>query len=422
MIEKRPYWQEPGFDAEKSRQIEEGKVAKYSPLTELPVSISVWGNDFHLDDSPIFCTYFFSDQTSEQFLLSHHTDSPTGQLMLKFTIADQDDDQCSHYFTIRKVRPNCFVMTHHYSEPEFRYNPEEEVDWEYEAMRQGIETYYPPSHIRDGSSREDAIASSPFKDLYLEAESVRNKMVSELMFDRTFTGVFEHLSEQLPLYVKSSSYVPSIKSGKTFDRYYLLDNPSDREIKGGSLYFGPKYDIAKDDVIIFQAMLHNGKKLCYRNQPVGRIQSNGEIDWQSFKDKQIFSLEVRDFLQELMGDKAEVVNRDINVEAMRNGPRFSSDVAEELEETQGSIVYDKHSDDGGDLLIIKAEPEVLAINFVNMLRNNFGLTHHGIRPVRSPNIPTHHSEGDFQFELFGDADSSFTNSFFEALSDASSKT
>ena len=419
MIEKRPYWQEPGFETEKARQIEEGKVAKFSPLTELPVSISVWGNDFHLEDSPIFCAYFFSDQTSEQFLLSHHTDSPTGQLMLKFTIADQDDDQCSHYFTLQKVRPNCFVMTYHYSEPEFRYYPEDEVDWEYVAMRQGIETYYPPSHIRDGSSREDAIANSPFKDSYLEAESARNKMVSELMFDRTFTGVFEHLSEQLPLFVKSSSYVPSIKSGKSFDRYYLLDNPSDREIKGYSLYFGTKHGIGKEDVIIFQAMLRNGKNLCYRNQPVARIRPNGEIDWQSFRDKQMFSLEVRDFLQELMGDKVEVVNREINVETMTNGPRFSLDVAEELEETQGSIIYDKRSDDGGDLLIIKAKPEVLAINFVNMLRKNFGLTYQGIRPVSSPNLPTHHCDHDFQFELSGDADPSFTNSFFEALSDAS---
>jgi hypothetical protein len=419
MIEKRPYWQEPGFDTEKSRQIEEGMVAKFSPLTELPVAISRWGYDFHLDCSPIFCTYLFSDQTSEQFLLSHYRDSPPGQSMLNLMIADQDDDECSHYFTLRKVRSNCFVMTHHYTEPEFRYNPDEEVDLEYLAMRQGIETYYPPSQIRDSSSREDAIANSPFKDSYLEAASARNKMVSELMFDRTFTGVFDHLTERLPLYVKSKSYAPSPKTGKTFYHYYLLDNPSDREVKGGSLYFGPKHDIAKEDVIIFQAMLHNGKNLCYRNQPVARIQPNGEIHWQSFEDKQIFSLEVRDFLQELMGDKVEVVNPEINVEAMTNGPLFSSDVDKGIEETHGSIIYDKHSDDGGDLLIIKAEPEVLAINFVNMLRKNFGLTHQGIRPVRSLNLPTHHSDRDFQFELSGDADSSFTNSFFDALNDAS---
>jgi len=150
-----------------------------------------------------------------------------------------------------------------------------------------------------------------------------------------------------------------------------------------------------------------------------RIQPNGEIHWQSFEDKQIFSLEVRDFLQELMGDKVEVVNPEINVEAMTNGPLFSSDVDKGIEETHGSIIYDKHPDDGGDLLIIKAEPEVLAINFVNMLRKNFGLTHQGIRPVRSPNLPTHHSDRDFQFELSDDADPSFTNSFFEALNDAS---
>jgi len=29
--------------------------------------------------------------------------------------------------------------------------------------------------------------------------------------------------------------------------------------------FGPKYEIAKQDVVVFQAMLHDGKKLCFRN-------------------------------------------------------------------------------------------------------------------------------------------------------------
>jgi hypothetical protein len=41
------------------------------------------------------------------------------------------------------------------------------------------------------------------------------------------------------------------------------------------------------------------------------------------------------------------------------------------------------------------------------------------RPYWRTNLPTHHSDRDFQFELSGDADSSFTNSFFEALNDAS---
>lgn len=417
MIEKRPYWHEPGYFPEFLEQIEESQVAQYSPLTGLPISFSRWCYDAPLDDAPIFCSYLFSDGTNEKYLLSHQNASPSGQLMLKVTITNPSDEDCSNHFTLEKVRPNCFVMSHHYSEPEYRFNPDDEEDWEDVAMRMGTETYYPASHIKDGLSREDAIASSPFRDLYLEAVSERNKKVSELMFDRTFTGVFDHLTKQLPFYIKSTSCVPSLKTGHTFDRFYFLDNPSEREIKSNLLYFGKKFDIAKDDVIIYQAMLHNGKNLCYRNQPIARIQSNGEITWQSFEDKQIFSLEVRDFLQELLGDKVEVVNREINEAAMMNGPFFSSEIAKEIEETQGSIIYDKYSEYGGDLLIIKAEPDVLAINFVVMLRTNFGLTPQAVLPTRGPDPRAYHSELDFQFELYGYVDPTFTHSFYEALSD-----
>jgi hypothetical protein len=130
----------------------------------------------------------------------------------------------------------------------------------------------------------------------------------------------------------------------------------------------------------------------------------------------MFSLEVRDFLQELMGDKSDVVNRKINEAAMMNGPLFTTDVAKQLVESQGSIIYDKNSDQGGDLLIIKAEPEVLATNLVTMLRSNFGLTQQDIQPVRHPNLPDYYSELDFKFDLFADVDPIFTKSFYKALS------
>jgi hypothetical protein len=370
-----------------------------------------------MEEAPVFCTYPLSDGTSEQFLLRHYSDYPHGQLMLKLTITDQDDDECTNYFTLCKVRSDCYVLPHDYSEPEFRRNPEDEYDWEYNAMREGVETYYTPSPSNENFAREDAINSSPFKDLYLKAVATRNALVGELMFDRTFRSVYDQLNGELPFYVKSKSSAPSYKTGKSFEHYFFLDNPTDREIKSGSLYFGPKYDLAKEDVVIFQAMLHNGKKLCFRNQPVARIQSNGEIDWQSFEDKQIFSLEVRDFLQELMGDQVEVVNREINEVAMMNGPFFTTDIAKQLVETQGSIIYDKDSDHGGDLLIIKAEPEVLATKLVAMLSSNFGLIHQGLRPVVRPDFSTYQSDQGFRFELFGDVDPRFANSFYEALSD-----
>ena len=70
MIEKRPYWQEPSIEAQESKLVEEGKVAKFSPLTELPIAFSSWGYDSPLDAAPVFCTYQFSDGTSERFLLS----------------------------------------------------------------------------------------------------------------------------------------------------------------------------------------------------------------------------------------------------------------------------------------------------------------------------------------------------------------
>jgi hypothetical protein len=66
-----------------------------------------------------------------------------------------------------------------------------------------------------------------------------------------------------------------------------------------------------------------------------------------------------------------VVNREFNEAAKMNGPLFTADVAKQLVEAHGSIIYDKNSDYGGDLLIVKAEPEVLATNLVAMLRSNF---------------------------------------------------
>ena len=419
MIQKRPYWQDPSIEAEESKLIEEGKFGKFLPLTQLPIAFSSWGYDTPMDAAPVFGTYQFSDGTSEEFLLSHYRDSPDGQLMLKLTITDQNDDECSDYFTLRKVKSDCYVLTHHYAEPEFRSNPEDEDDWEYNAIRAGVETFGASFTSNENFAREDAINNSPFKDLYLKDVATRNALAGELMFDRTFSEVFHKVTKQLPLYVKSKSYAPSYKTGETFERYYLLDNPTDREIKGGSLYFGTEHNISKEDIVIFRAGLHNGKNLSFRNQPVARIQSNGEIDWQSYEDKQTFSLEVRDFLQGLMGDKSEVVNREINEAAMMNGPLFTADVAKQLVEAQGSIIYDKNSDYGGDLLIIKAEPEVLATNFVAMLRSNFGFTQQVIQPVTHPNLPDYYSDCDFKFELFADVDFIFTKSFYKALSSTS---
>ena len=417
MIEKRPYWLDPSYNAESSssKEIEQGKIAKFSPLTELPIAFGSWGYDTPLEEAPVFCTYLLSNGTSEQFLLRHYSDSPDGQLMLKMSITDQDN-QFDSYITLRKVRPDCYVMTHHYSEPEFAPDFEIDVDWEDVASRAADESAS-YSWKRERISRQEEIDNSPFKDLYLDAVMARNKQVGELMFDRTFTEVFDHVTEKLPLYVKSTSSAPSYKTGKSFDRYFLLDNPTDREIKGGSLYFGPKYEIAKEDVVIFRAGLHNGKKISFRNQPVARIQPNGEIDWQSFEDKQIFSLEVRDFLQELMGDNAEVVNGEIYEGKVMNGPHFTADVAKQLVEAQGSVIYDKNSDDGGDLLVIKAEPEALATNLVAMLRGNFGLTSKGVRPIIESGHPDYFSNQDFTFELYTDVERRFANSFYEALSD-----
>jgi hypothetical protein len=415
MIEKRPYWHDPSISPQSSTDIEQAKIAKFSPLSELPIAFGSWCYDTPLEEAPVFCTYPLSNGTSEQFLLRHYSDSPDGQLMLKMTITDQDN-QVDSYFTLRKVRPDCYVMTHHYSEPEFAPDFEIDVDWEDVASRAADESAS-YSWKRELISRQEEIDNSPFKDLYLDAVMARNKKVGELMFDRTFTEVFDHVTEKLPLYVKSTSSTPSYKTGKSFDRYFLLDNPTDREIKGGSLYFGPKYEIAKEDVVIFRAGLHNGKKISFRNQPVARIQPNGEIDWQSFEDKQIFSLEVRDFLQELMGDEGKVVNREFNEAAKMNGPLFTADVAKQLVEAHGSIIYDKNSDYGGDLLIIKAEPEVLATNLVAMLRSNFGLSSKGVRPIIESDNPDYYSNQDFIFELYADTERRFANSFYEALSD-----
>jgi hypothetical protein len=419
VIEKRPYWQDPSIEAQESKLVEEGKVAKFSPLTELPIAFSSWGYDTPMDAAPVFCTYQFSDGTSEKFLLSYYRNSPDGQLMLKLMVTDPNDEECSNNFSLLKVKSDCYVLTHHYAEPEFRSNPEDEDDWEYNAIRAGVETFGASFTSNENFAREDAINNSPFKDLYLKAVATRNALVGELMFDRTFSEVFRNLTKLLPLYVKSTTYAPSYKTGKTFERYFFLDNPTDREITRGSIYFGPEYDIAKEDIVIFQAGLHNGKNLSFRNQPVARIQRNGEITWQSFESKQIFSLEVRDFLQELMGDKSEVVNREINEAAMMNGPLFTADVAKQLVQAQGSIIYDKNSDYGGDLLIIKAEPEVLATNFVAMLRSNFGFTQQGIQPVTHPNLPDYYSDCNFKFELFADVDLIFTKSFYKALSSTS---
>ena len=112
MIEKRPYWHDPNLSPQKSRDIEHAKIAKFSPLTELPIAFGSWSSDTPLEEAPVFCTYLLSNGTSEQFLLRHYSDSPDGQLMLKLTITDQDN-QFDSYITLRKVRPDCYVMTHH---------------------------------------------------------------------------------------------------------------------------------------------------------------------------------------------------------------------------------------------------------------------------------------------------------------------
>ena len=272
MIEKRPYWQEPGFDADKKELIESEIWAEFPFLVEYPHYV---GSDhsFSLQENltPQTYTYIFSDGSREEFELEFQDTHPSGDLVLE---ASTTEGYLKNFLSVQKIKEELFFVS--YASIDFSYlesgDDDSEFegdsefdggDWSENAADESFFYYENQKKIR----REEEIRNSEFKDVYEDAVKKRNLKVDDIAFERTHPEIYQSLQVQLPDYKSAISQAPSYTSGQFFTRHFLFDHVPKKHFP--PIILGET--ITTSDIGIWQAGMLKGKPHSFRNQPIAYI-------------------------------------------------------------------------------------------------------------------------------------------------------
>ena len=129
MIEKRPYWQEPGFDADKKELIESEIWAEFPFLVDYPHYV---GSDhsfsFQENLTPQTYTYIFSDGSREEFELEFQDTHPSGDLVLE---ASTTEGYLKNFLSVQKIKEELFFVS--YASIDFSYLESGDDDSEFEG-------------------------------------------------------------------------------------------------------------------------------------------------------------------------------------------------------------------------------------------------------------------------------------------------
>jgi len=398
MIEKRPYWLEPGFDAEKKELIESEILAEFPFLVDYPHYV---GSDhsfsFQENLTPQTYTYIFSDGSREEFELEFQDTHPSGNLVLEASITD---GYLKNFLSVQKISEELFLVS--YVPRDYSYlasgNEDSEVDedseieygedWSDTAADESA-FYYENKRQRE---QAEEYRNSEFKDVYDEAVKNRNLKVDEIGFERTHPEIYLSLQVQLPDYKSAMSHAPSYKSGKLFTRYFLFDHVPKKDLP--RVILGEP--LTTSDIGIWQAGIVNGKPHSYRNQPIAYIKPDGRVLWESREDRYCFALEILAILQELFGENESAINHE-KLDLVIHEPRGISE---------------------GNVFIVRASSKDLATSIAKTINSKFGKMPSKLNLALEPDSGIYKgSSENLEISLYGKPDPHFASEFMRVRDD-----
>ena len=397
MIEKRPYWQEPGFDTHEKELIENKILAEFLWLVDYPHYVGSHHNfSFQENLTPQIYTYIFSDKSREEFELEFQDTHPSGDLVLEATTTE---GYLKNFLNVRKIREDLFLVS--FIPMDFSYlasgGEDSEIegdsesdggDWAQTAADQSA-FYY--ENKRQREQAED-YRSSEFKDVYDEALKERNLKVDEIGFERTHPEIYLSLRQQLPDYKSAMSQAPSYKSGQLFTRHFLFDYVSKKDLP--RVILGEP--LTTSDICIWQAGMVNEKVHSFRNQPIAYIKPDGRILWESREDRYIFSLEILAILQELIGENESAVNR----------------------EKLDLVIYEPRGTSEGNIFIVRASTKDLATSIAKTINSKFGSLASTLNLPLEPDSGIYKgSNENLEINLYGKPDPQFVSEFMRVRDD-----
>jgi hypothetical protein len=398
MIEKRPYWQEPGFDADKKGLVESEILAEFPSLIEYPHYVgSHPSSSFQENLTPQTYTYIFSDGSREEFELEFQDTHPSGDLVLE---ASTTEGYLKNFLSVQKISEELFLVS--YVPRDYSYlasgNEDSEVDGdsEIEYGEDWSDTAADDSafYYENKRQREQAeeYRSSEFREVYEDAVKKRNLKVDEIAFDRTHPEIYLSLKEQLPDFKSAMSQAPSYKSGQFFTRHFLFDHVPKK-------HFPPVIlgeTITTSDIGIWQAGMLRGKPHSLRNQPIAYIKPNGRILWESREDRYCFTLEILAILQELIGENESAVNR----------------------EKLDLVIYEPRGTSEGNIFIVRASSKDLATSIAKTINSKFGSPASKLNLVLEPDSGIYKgSNENLEISLYGKPDPHFASEFMRVRDD-----
>jgi hypothetical protein len=397
MIEKRPYWQEPGFDAEKKRLIESQILAGFPFLIDYPHYVgSQYSFSFQENLTPQTYTYIFSDGSREDFELEFQDTHPSGDLVLE---ASTTEGYLKNFLNVQKIREELFLVSYVSRDYSYLASGDEDSELEGDSEFDGgdwAETAADQSAFfyEDKRQREQAeeLKNSEFRDVYEDAVKKRNLKVDEIAFDRTHPEIYLSLQVQLPDYKSAMSQAPSYKSGQLFTRHFLFDHVPKKDLP--RVLLGEP--LATTDIGIWQAGMVNGKVHSFRNQPIAYIKPNGRILWESREDRYYFSLEILAILQELSGAREGVINH----------------------EKPDLVIYDPRGISEGNIFIVHASSKDLARGIAMTIKSKFGNLSTKLNLVLEPDSGIQKgSDKNIEVNLYGKQDPDFASEFLRVRDD-----
>jgi hypothetical protein len=397
MIEKRPYWQEPGFDAEKKGLIESEILAGFPFLIDYPHYVgSQYSFSFQENLTPQTYTYIFSDGSREDFELEFQDTHPSGDLVLE---ASTTEGYLKNFLNVQKIREELFLVSYVSRDYSYLASGDEDSELEGDSEFDGgdrAETAADQSAFfyEDKRQREQAeeLRNSEFRDVYEDAVKKRNLKVDEIAFDRTHPEIYLSLQVQLPDYKSAMSQAPSYKSGQLFTRHFLFDHVPKKDLP--RVLLGEP--LATTDIGIWQAGMVNGKVHSFRNQPIAYIKPNGRILWESREDRYYFSLEILAILQELSGAREGVINH----------------------EKPDLVIYDPRGISEGNIFIVHASSKDLARGIAMTIKSKFGNLSTKLNLVLEPDSGIQKgSDKNIEVNLYGKQDPDFASEFLRVRDD-----
>jgi hypothetical protein len=397
MIEKRPYWQEPGFDTHKKELIENQISAEFLWLVDYPHYVGSH-NDYSFQENltPQIYTYIFSDGSRAEFELEFQDLHPSGDLILE---ASTTKGYLKNFLNVQKIEEELFLVS--YASIDFSYlesgDKDSEFegdsefdggDWSADAADESYFYYEDQKRIR----KEEEIRNSKFKDIYENAVKNRNLKVDEIGFERTHPEIYLKLHTQSPVYKSTMSQTPSYKSGQFFTRHVLIDHVPKKNFP--RVILGEP--LTTSDIGIWQAGMVNGKLHSYRNQPIAYIKPDGRVIWESRADRYVFSLEILAILQELFGTEEGVINH----------------------EKPDLVIYDSKGDSEGNIFIVRASSTDLAASIAKTINAKFGSLASKLNLVLEPDSGIYKgSNENLEINLHGEPDPQFASEFMRVRDD-----